>query len=1336
MEMRVNTNYLMNMKKRMLQMTDAEMQMDLKLLTCEDGYMCLNKSQIINTFDHLDMQKNVDLSWRFVTSYMRKVSSKDMKMLVVAVSIMYTKEGEAVFEVTQDNKRWNKDDLLGTNMRLLTRVSMNYNANLALLRFEVPDKHRAPSMFLDQETIKAMYSGRFTSDPTFMYNIKNGISLVNDRSVLLSRRNVRRPGVGRLLNEIMIMFVYVSNPDDGDILDNTLMHIYAQSCGYTITVCTVHEVQQRDRAVAQDHKAGQLMRPGCRTEITQRPEPKVVPEQEQAEDHDEEHAHILVHTWGYRREHAPEPHRVRQRLRDLGREQCRDRPPDDEHKRQADPTASTRIETYMRMCMNIYLIMETLFSNLSATDCSSLMHADIPEHADWIKEMIAKGNEVMLIGADVDRLNERNMYPETYDRNNEIPLCIWLAVVPRQLTKDESFTWKYIMNWNGDFEEVHERDDGLVRHDLLGPPGINCFFIGSNEFSVEGHTITMFICRFEHMKVLPTNPSGQRLERAWTPANGMDDRQNDVPLFVYGSYAMRSNRMTGPPWAIHFNSRMISVNNGERELAVRLYTDIPLMQMWAYEEEFEDNNHGNILGNTNVSIHMLTIPITTRYEVPVEPRERRTSRTSSSAVLPLVHRQALVQVSEPGRRDEAVHAAPHGLDVDRQAGVLRQDLRDHEHPQADRLAPAGARVHVCDHVDEALDDDVHEHLDGDVDNRELDQGAALRRYEMAYGTRTSLDFAPGRPRRMDVQHLLLPRLQAEKFERHICFHTCNLPQPKITITLLVELADACAISYTLERMEKDMDVMSNREVFLLTDATARLTMSMLLGLALLALLCLIMCCVILSLPLAIGAKRPASTVQGFPSTHLRSIVRPFKRRVLNGVTTTIRSLSMLVYLVELTGGIESHPRHLVQALYRAREPHTYTIPSALCMKTPLHMINDRVVHRPGRAHVLVVDLIGDDADGADDVHGPVQHPPQLHVREPVPELDLGRVAARLLDNVPPRDQGHLHALEFVLGLDLVHVHDVVGLMIVSSNLYSCEIAISMPGEIRYTSMGTFTVFSRFKWILTFAFMLIGVPTHQLQPTSLIVVMVVARNMPVRMSSYINSDMTAFSLASTSRSGLMSTDVISSGLMFVDGNKFILTLVLMVAMELASLILPMIALMYSSCLLHLYMIGSGGSSRPKRTCSNLAPSRVLLSRQVSQIFRFVFASIIRIGGQTYNVERALSYVYNELHTAFEFVPRPSEPTPEAMEESRATETPQTRQPWQSIPIGKVPTTSDFNLIFGGKRFFILEGPSQDPRSRASPSTCDPIQDSVSSYRSPTVELITLSQTTTPYQANCH
>ncbi|RHZ47274.1 hypothetical protein CDV55_100418 [Aspergillus turcosus] len=419
MEMRVNTNYLMNMKKRILQMTDAEMQMDLKPLTCKDGYMCLNKSQIINAFDHLDMQKNVDLFMemdeygelldhadlnkvsiptvnRFVTSYMRKVSSKDMKMLVVAVSIMYTKEGDAVFEVTQDNKRWNKDDLLGKNMRLLTRVSMNYNANLSLLRFKVPDKHRAPSMFLDQEMIKAMYSSRFMSDPTFMYNIKNGISLMNDR---------------HLLNKIMIMFVYISNPNNGDILNNTLMHIYAQSCGYTITVCTVHDVQQCGRAVAQDHEAGQLMRPGCRTEITQslkwflnRSRQRTMMEN-------------MLTSWYTHRDMDANMH--------------------------LNPT---RIEMYMRMCMNIYLIMETLFSNLSATDCSLLMHADIPEHADWIKEMIAKGNEVMLIGADVDRLNERNMYPETYDRNNEIPLCIWLAVVPRQLTKDESFTWKYIMN--------------------------------------------------------------------------------------------------------------------------------------------------------------------------------------------------------------------------------------------------------------------------------------------------------------------------------------------------------------------------------------------------------------------------------------------------------------------------------------------------------------------------------------------------------------------------------------------------------------------------------------------------------------------------------------------------------------------------------------------------------------------------------------------------------------------------------------------------------------------------------------------------------------------------
>jgi hypothetical protein len=129
---------------------------------------------------------------KFVSSYVRKISVKDAKVLVVAGSIMCTRSGEAVFDIEHDNRGWSKNDLLGANMRLLAKVLMSYNANLSLLRFEVDDERKAPSMFLDPETIKAMYSGRFMSDPMFMYSIKNGISLVNDRSILLSRGNVLR----------------------------------------------------------------------------------------------------------------------------------------------------------------------------------------------------------------------------------------------------------------------------------------------------------------------------------------------------------------------------------------------------------------------------------------------------------------------------------------------------------------------------------------------------------------------------------------------------------------------------------------------------------------------------------------------------------------------------------------------------------------------------------------------------------------------------------------------------------------------------------------------------------------------------------------------------------------------------------------------------------------------------------------------------------------------------------------------------------------------------------------------------------------------------------------
>ncbi|RHZ73331.1 hypothetical protein CDV55_107319 [Aspergillus turcosus] len=80
------------------------------------------------------------------------------------------------------------------------------------------------------------------------------------------------------------------------------------------------------------------------------------------------------------------------------------------------------------------------------------------------------------------------------------------------------------------------------------------------------------------------------------------------------------------------------------------------------------------------------------------------------------------------------------------------------------------------------------------------------------------------------------------------------------------------------------------------------------------------------------------------------------------------------------------------------------------------------------------------------------------------------------------------------------------------------------------------------------------------------------------------------------------------------------------------------------------------------------------------------------------------------------------TPEGTE-SEATssqEKPEASQPWKAIPISKIPTTSSFNPIFGGKRSFIQETPASQVIPDSQPSSPDPIQDSFASYRSPTVE----------------
>ena len=96
--------------------------------------------------------------------------------------------------------------------------------------------------------------------------------------------------------------------------------------------------------------------------------------------------------------------------------------------------------------------MDYIMDNLSASDSASFMYAmcirmsdrtmnryldvlrDIPEYEDWIHKMLGAGNKVMLVGSDLERLTSRIMHPQTYDRTDKRPICIWLMVLPTHKT--------------------------------------------------------------------------------------------------------------------------------------------------------------------------------------------------------------------------------------------------------------------------------------------------------------------------------------------------------------------------------------------------------------------------------------------------------------------------------------------------------------------------------------------------------------------------------------------------------------------------------------------------------------------------------------------------------------------------------------------------------------------------------------------------------------------------------------------------------------------------------------------------------------------------------------
>jgi hypothetical protein len=219
-------------------------------------------------------------------------------------------------------------------------------------------------------------------------------------------------------------------------------------------------------------------------------------------------------------------------------------------------------------CLNAYPILTSIMDSLSATDVSSFIHAfnisldsttinkyinvlrDIPEHLHWIENMTKVGNRVMLIGSDLERLKHRIMNPFTYDRKNEQPLCIWLAVVPLQMIKNKDFSRSNIMTWDGNFKAIRDlvdRPGGYMG--LFGPPG-------RNTFGDARHPTTMFICRFDHMKTLSNNDKESEWFISTIP------NENNIKIVYFASWFNGNRSLTAYiETCLHANPPMVRCTN-------------------------------------------------------------------------------------------------------------------------------------------------------------------------------------------------------------------------------------------------------------------------------------------------------------------------------------------------------------------------------------------------------------------------------------------------------------------------------------------------------------------------------------------------------------------------------------------------------------------------------------------------------------------------------------------------------------------------------------------------------------------------------------------------------
>lgn len=129
---------------------------------------------------------------RFISSYVKQVFKENVRSIVVMDSLRCSKMGEATFMAEDVHPDMKECDVMKVNMKTLGDMLTTYNMNLSLVRFDVENEGKPPSMYIDPNVIEMMSSGRFMNDPAFVYRIRNGLPLVCDRMIILVKGSVTR----------------------------------------------------------------------------------------------------------------------------------------------------------------------------------------------------------------------------------------------------------------------------------------------------------------------------------------------------------------------------------------------------------------------------------------------------------------------------------------------------------------------------------------------------------------------------------------------------------------------------------------------------------------------------------------------------------------------------------------------------------------------------------------------------------------------------------------------------------------------------------------------------------------------------------------------------------------------------------------------------------------------------------------------------------------------------------------------------------------------------------------------------------------------------------------